>query len=35
MFFPTLFGNLSPLHSASKAYAKLNGDISKLEDMFR
>lgn len=35
MFFPTLFGNLSLLHSSSKAHAKLNGDISKLEEMFR
>lgn len=30
MFFPTLFGDLSPLHSTSKAYAKLNGGIIKL-----
>lgn len=35
MFFPTLFGNLSLLHSSFKAHAKLNGDIRKLEDMFR
>lgn len=35
MFFPTLFGNLSLLHCSSRAHAKLNGNISKREDMFR
>lgn len=35
MFFPTLFGNLSPLYCASKTYAKPNGDIIKQDDMFR